>query len=343
MKQLFNLIFLFGVISVFGVSCSDDDDNNPGGGGGGGGTGIVLSTTAISNISSSSASSGGNITSDGGTAIVERGVCWSTSSSPTIADDHTNDGNSVGVFVSALNGLSAGTTYYVRAYATNANSTAYGNQVSFTTSGGGSGTGGCTGGPSTVTDVDGNVYNVVTIGNQCWMKENLKTTKYRNGSPIPGNLSDAAWSSTTGGAQVDYDNDPTNTAIYGKLYNWYAVADPRELCPTGWHVPSDSEWTTLENFLGGSLVAGGAMKAVSTLWLSPNTGATNSSGFSGLPGGTRYTNGAYNVIGDFGYWWSSTQSSTTNAWGRFLSYINGSVSRYNANERAGFSVRCVRD
>ena len=341
MKQLFNLIFLFGVISVFGVSCSDDDDNNPGGGGS---TGIVLSTTAITNISSSGATSGGNITSDGGSAIVDRGVCWSTSSSPTIADDHTNDGNSVGVFVSALNGLSAGTTYYVRAYATNANSTAYGNQVSFTTSGGGSGTGGCTGGPSTVTDVDGNVYNVVTIGNQCWMQENLKTTKYRNGTAIPGNLSDAAWSSTTGGAQVDYDNDPTNTAIYGKLYNWYAVADPRELCPTGWHVPSDAEWTTLENFLGGSLVAGGAMKEAGlTHWASPNTDATNSSGFSGLPGGFRFDNGTYYDIGNFGYWWSSTQNSPADAWSRGLYYNVGLVYRLNGFKSYGFSVRCVRD
>ena len=353
MKQLFNLIFLFGVISVFGVSCSDDDDNNPGGGGS---TGIVLSTTAITNISSSGATSGGNITSDGGSAIVDRGVCWSTSSSPTIADDHTNDGNSVGVFVSALNGLSAGTTYYVRAYATNANSTAYGNQVSFTTSGGGSGTGGCTGGPSTVTDVDGNVYNVVTIGNQCWMKENLKTTKYRNGSPIPGNLSDAAWGSTTGGAQADYDNDPTNKATYGKLYNFYAVADPRGLCPTGWHVPSDAEWQTLETALGmpaaelnntggrGSAQnVGGKMKSVSPLWLSPNAGATNSSGFSGLPGGYRDFKGTYDFIGGGGCWWSSTQYSTANAWVRFLNCNYGNVDRNFNFERVGFSVRCVRD
>ena len=157
MKQLFYCVTLIGMLGILGVSCSDDDDNNPGGGGGGGGIGIVLSTTAISNITSSGASSGGNITSDGGSAIVDRGVCWSTSPNPTIADDHTNDGSSVGVFVSALNGLSAGTNYYVRAYATNATTTAYGNQVSFTTSGGGSGTGACSGGPSTVSDIDGNV------------------------------------------------------------------------------------------------------------------------------------------------------------------------------------------
>ena len=339
MKQLFYFILLFGVFGVFGVSCSDDNDNNPGGGS----TGIVLSTTAITNISSSGASSGGNITSDGGSAIVDRGVCWSTSSSPTIADAHTNDGSSVGVFVSALNGLSAGTTYYVRAYATNANSTAYGNQVFFTTSGGGSGTGGCTGGPSTVTDIDGNVYNVVTIGNQCWMAENLKTTKYRNGSPIPGNLSDASWSNTTIGAQADYNNDVANTAIYGKLYNWYAVADPAGLCPTGWHVPSDSEWTILANFLGGDSVAGGKMKAVSPLWASPNTGATNSSGFSGLPGGGRNYAGTYNDGGSIGNWWSSTQNSSSNAWGRYLSYPSGNVYRYSANKRGGFTVRCVRD
>ena len=200
--------------------------------------------------------------------------------------------------------------------------------------------GGATG---TVTDIDGNTYNTVVIGTQEWMQENLKVSKYRNGDPIPTNLSNTTWQNTTSGAYAIYNDSTTNNSIYGKLYNWYAVADPRELCPVGWHMPSDSEWTTLENFLGGSLVAGGAMKAVSTLWLSPNTGATNSSGFSGLPGGYRSSNGSYFNVGNFGGWWSSTQASTTDAWYRGLNSNNGDVTRNDASERFGLSVRCVRD
>ena len=200
--------------------------------------------------------------------------------------------------------------------------------------------GGATG---TVTDIEGNTYNTVVIGTQEWMAENLKVSKYSNGDPIPTNLSDASWQATTSGAFSIYDNDVANNAIYGKLYNWYAVTDLRELCPVGWHVPSDTEWTTLENFLGGGSVAGGKMKAVSTLWQSPNTGATNSSGFTGLPGGDRANDGSYSNVGYFGGWWSSAQDSTTDAWFRDLYYSSGGVYRYDFPKSYGFSVRCVRD
>jgi uncharacterized protein (TIGR02145 family) len=156
-------------------------------------------------------------------------------------------------------------------------------------------------------------------------------------------LSDINWQNTTSGAYAIYNNDPVNDSIYGKLYNWYTVADPRGLCPTGWHVPSDAELTTLENFLGGSSVAGGKLKAISPLWLSPNTGATNSSGFTGLPGGLRLTNGSFLFISRNGVWWSSTQGSTPSAWILNLHYGDANVYR-NGNALAdGFSVRCVKD
>ena len=200
-----------------------------------------------------------------------------------------------------------------------------------------------------LTDVDGNEYDTVRIGNQVWMKENLRVTKYRNGNPIPTNLDNAQWSAATEGAfSVHLDND-TNDLTYGKLYNWYAVADPRGLCPTGWHVPSDAEWTSLENFLGGASVAGGKMKSMGTiqagtgLWDDPNTAADNSSGFTGLPGDFRSYNGNYGYIGLFGYWWSSTDTTSPDAWSRDLNYSNANSRRLNYDKTDGFSVRCLKD
>jgi uncharacterized protein (TIGR02145 family) len=207
-----------------------------------------------------------------------------------------------------------------------------------------------------VTDIDGNSYETVTIGSQVWMKENLKVSKYRNGDLISTNLDNSTWENTTTGAYSIYNNDATNNTNYGKLYNWYAVADPKGLCPVGWHVPSDGEWKTLEISLGMSTIdadltggrgtaqnVGGKLKSTSTLWNTPNDGATNASGFSGLPGGTRSFNGVYVSIGNYGYWWSSTESSTTLAWTRYLDYPYGYSGRGESDRRDGFSVRCLRD
>jgi len=244
----------------------------------------------------------------------------------------SNEGSGSGSFASNISGLSINTTYYFRAYATNAAGTAYGNDISITTL-------------NLPIDVDGNVYDTVVIGTQVWMSKNLRVSKYRNGDAIPTNLSNTTWSSTTSGAYAIYNASAANDSIYGKLYNWYCVADPRGLCPVGWHVPSDAEWTILENFLGGSSVAGGKLKSVSPLWQSPNTGATNSSGFSGLPGGVTSWNGIYySYIGKNGLWWSSTQLSVT-AWYRALNSYNGNVDRggWNNFKRCGWSVRCVKD
>ncbi len=196
----------------------------------------------------------------------------------------------------------------------------------------------------TFTDIDGNVYHEVKIGNQTWMKENLKTTRYRNGVDITTNLSSVDWQSNITGACADYNNDPPITVVYGKLYNWYAVANPLGLCPVNWHVPSDSEWTELANYLGGDSIAGGKLKEIGVShWATPNTNATNSSSFTGLPGGYRLPTGAYYNIYAVGFWWSATQDSLTGAYFRSLNSSNDDLFRNSYKETYGFSLRCVKD
>jgi uncharacterized protein (TIGR02145 family) len=299
-----------------------------------------VTTASITSIFADRATSGGAVVSDGGSMVTVRGVAYGTATSPTISGSITSNGSGTGTYTSTLMGLTGLTTYYVRAYATNSVGTAYGNELSFTTPA-------FTCGTSTVTDVDGNSYNTVQIGTQCWTKSNLKVSKYRNGDNIPTGLSNPAWQNTTADAYAIYDNNPVNDGLYGKLYNHYAVTDTRGLCPTGWHVPTDVEWTTLENFLGGSSVAGGAMKSTATQptpggWNSPNTGATNSSGFTAGPGGLRYDGGAFSGVGIVGYWWSSSLTGT-GAWYRALNATYGAILRLDHGRTFGFSVRCLMD
>lgn len=188
-----------------------------------------------------------------------------------------------------------------------------------------------------------NSNQTVTIGSQTWMLKNLDVSKYRNGDPIPQVTDPTEWAGLTTGAWCYYNNDSANGTTYGKLYNWYAVNDPRGLAPTGYHVPTDAEWTTLTDFLGGEPVAGDKMKAT-TGWI-PISGIinTNSSGFTGLPGGYRSNDGSCNLIGFYGYWWSSSEDSAVGAWNRYLGYNNGPVGKYGDDKVHGNSVRCLRD
>ena len=196
----------------------------------------------------------------------------------------------------------------------------------------------------TVTDIDGNVYNTVTIGDQVWMAENLKVTHYRNGDAIPKVTDDSDWENLTSGAYCIYDNNDSNAVTYGFLYNWYAVNDSRNIAPAGWHIPTDEEWQTLVDYLGGSVVAGGKLKETGiTHWNSPNTGATNESGFSALPGGCRYDGGYYSEIGYYAHFWLSTEYGSYNAWHRVLDYTYSEVYFGYYYKQGGFSVRCVRD
>ena len=186
----------------------------------------------------------------------------------------------------------------------------------------------------------------IVIGTQQWMSKNLDVAFYRNGDPIPQVTDPTAWAGLTTGAWCYYNNDPIQGNKYGKLYNWYAVNDPRGLAPQGWHIPSDAEWTTLAITLGGSSVAGGKMKEPGLLnWTTPNTGADNSSGWAGLPGGTRGISGAFFNVTSNGNWWSATGniSTSTHAWCRLLFYNVGSLNKGSTNKLGGFSVRCLRD
>jgi len=196
--------------------------------------------------------------------------------------------------------------------------------------------------PQTVSDTDGNVYHIVTIGTQVWMAENLKTTKYRDGTPIT-NVTAATWSTLTTEAYCDYQNNPSNSAIYGRLYNWYAATD-NNICPKGWHVASDADWTTLTNFLGDTSTDGGKLKETGTShWLSPNTGATNETGFTALPGGYRGDGGAFVGMGTNGGWWTTTASSSTNAWYRWMYNNLSAINKFNVYKAVGFSIHCVKD
>jgi len=389
----------------------------------------TLTTTSITSITVTSAASGGNITSDGGASVTARGVCWNTSTAPKITNNKTSDDSGTGSYSSNLTGLTGNTTYFVRAYATNSTGTAYGNELTFTTtqslpagsttnatsvtnttatlngtvnannllttvtfdyglttsygmtatavqspvsgttstsvsaniSGLKSGqiyhykvkcssTAGTTSGSditftTTVKDNDDNVYNTVTIGTQVWMKEDLRATKYSDGSSIPLVTDTDEWINLTSPAYCWYDNDKEGIdAKYGALYNWYTV-NTGKLCPQGWHVPSYEEFKTLSEFLGGDDIAGGKLKETGTNhWLAPNTGATNESGFTALPGGDRDTYGEFWYLGEVGGWWSSTLYTTAGtAYLMGLYSDDGILHREWWYHYAGLNVRCVRD
>lgn len=199
-------------------------------------------------------------------------------------------------------------------------------------------------GPDTVKDIDGNIYNTVRIGMQTWMTENLKTTKLNDGTEITLVVDSLEWQKSTAPAYCWYENDSSNKNIYGALYNWHTVGT-NKLCPNGWHVPSNTEWKTLTVYLGGESVAGGRLKEAGTLhWKKPNTGATNKSGFTGLPGGFRHAAfSRFYYAGFFGYWWTSTALKTEYARHRHLGYEYKYVFRNRFHKRTGFSVRCLKD
>jgi uncharacterized protein (TIGR02145 family) len=306
----------------------------------------TVSTDSVKGIKFYSATVVSTVLKEGKAAVTGMGIAYGKNPNPTVVADKNVPYASFGVgkFNTYLNSLESGTTYYVRAYATNAVGTAYGNQITFNTNLKSLLNPNLTYG--TMSDIEGNSYKTIVIGTQTWMAENLKTTKYRNGDAILTNLSSTDWELSTSGACANYYNNASNNTTYGKLYNWYAVVDSRNLCPVGWHIPSDVEWTTLENYLGGSAIAGGKLKSTSSLWSEPNTGVTNESGFSGLPGGNHRGNGSFDPFFNIrytGYFWSSSEYSSINSWARVLDYYRDNSGRSNYIKQSGFSVRCIKD
>lgn len=310
---------------------------------------VELTTDAVSAIMLNAATSSGTISSDGGASVSERGICWSTSVEPTIANSKRTSGIGTGTFTANITGLTLGTKYFVRAYAINSVGIFYGNEISFSTT-------------NSVTDIDGNVYNAVKIGTQVWMVENLKTTKYRNGELIGTTMpaTKNIYNESTPKYQWAYNGDEGNVSKCGRIYTGYAVRDNRNIAPTGWHVATDADWTKLENYLiangynyDGTTTGNKIAKslAATTDWYSYSGTGTigndltknNTSGFTALPGGYRTSSGVFDYVGLIGIWWSSTEYYTTTAWYRYMGSNSSFVSSNYYDEQFGLSVRCVLD
>jgi uncharacterized protein (TIGR02145 family) len=320
-KNYYGLLTIAALLVILVVSCKKDELP-------------TVTTSAVSEIKATSATCGGNITSEGKSSVTDCGVCWSTGQTPTINDNMSSEGPATGSFTSSLYGLTPNTTYYVRAFATNDEGTAYGNVTSFKT----------IAGATVYTDIDGNQYHAVTVGTQMWLSSNLKVTHYRNGDAIANVTLGSDWDVLTTGAYCDYNNTASNSNTYGRLYNWYAVNDSRNIAPAGFHVATDAEWTTLVSYLGGDTIAGGKLKETGTShWNSPNTGATNSTGFTALPGGNRFINDQFWDLGNMAALWTSTEKDASNAMYWKLAYNGKYVSTQFEKKKWGFSVRCVKD
>ncbi len=293
-----------------------------------------VSTEPVVSITLTSVRVRGDVYDDGGEEITDRGVYYSTSPDAETTGMKFDIGSGKGTFSKVLEGLTKGTLYYIKAYATNSIGTAYGNEISFST---------------LIDDSDGNIYRTIQIEDQLWMAENLKTTKYSDGTEIPIITSTSAWESLESPAYCWYGNNIQNKDTYGALYNWYAV-DPssngsKNVCPPNWHVPTLEEWLTLIDYLGGEEIAGRILKeAGGDHWEHQNIG-TNEVGFTALPGGYRQEYGAFREIGKYGRWWTTTVDDDDEDNARQIEMIDEEdyAGKWPVDKRQGLSVRCIRD
>jgi uncharacterized protein (TIGR02145 family) len=312
------------MICLFIASCHKKDNSIP----------PVVETYSPLYISSFRATIGCNVKSDGGSSIASCGVYMGTAQDPETSGARLQMGNDTGLYLGQVTGLQANTQYFIKAFASNSAGESLGNLVDITT-------------PATIIDYDDNSYETVKIGNHLWMAENLKTLHFTNGENItttdPATLDISAEDSPV--YQWAYDGDPENIPVYGRLYTWFTVTDARNICPAGWHIPSDDEWSALESDLGGYIYAGSMLKeSGNTHWISPyNLDATNESCFNALPGGYRNQTGGFSYAGNYGYWWSSTEGDADNGWIRSLFVQSGQSLRIDFNKKHGASVRCIKD
>jgi len=305
-------------------------------------------TLAATDITSTSATLNGTVNANysSTTVIFEIGETTSYGITVTCSQSPVEGFTAMSVSADILNLSGNCKTYHYRIVAANSLGTIYGNDITFVTQmypiifNPGLTYG-------SVSDIDGNTYRTIRIGSQTWMAENLKATRYNDGTPIPNVKDNASWVALTTGAYCEYENRSVYSDTYGRLYNWYAVAstNPENVCPTGWHVPSHAEWMQLTDYLGGLEVAGSKLKETGiTHWYSPNSQSTNETGFTALPGGFRVT-GTYREIGSSGWWWSATSYNTDSAFSRFMMTTFSEVAVcFGASPKAlGFSVRCMKD
>jgi uncharacterized protein (TIGR02145 family) len=301
----------------------------------------VITTAQVSTITATSAVSGGVITYDGGAQITESGICWSTTPQPDLDDSFVLNGTGTNTFSSTLTNLSSGTKYYVRAYVKNSEWTVYGAEMTFITK---------------VADIEGNLYSTVIIGSQVWMAENLRVTKFNDNTSIPNVTDNTEWSTLTEAAYCWYNNDISNKPTLGALYSWYTIAEGN-LCPSGWHVPADSEYNALEIFLGinpdsvniwGWRGTDQGRQMKSTAGWEDGGNGTNSSGFNGLAGGYRQgTYGDFYALGLLTYWWTATDDSANDkpdvAWYRRLDGIYNDIYKATTLKKGGKYIRCIKD
>ncbi len=309
-----------------------------------------LITTSVTEITVASAVIGYFITTDGGQGIIDKGICWSTNHLPTTSDRMTSHGSygETETFPDIIYGLLPATKYYVRAYAVNAVGTGYGDELSFTTL------------PvspinfnsdlvyGSIADIDGNLYKTIQVGTQIWMAENLRTAKLNDGTLIPHVTDDLEWEKHSTPGYCWYNNDPSSLKdTYGALYNWY-TANTGKICPTGWHVPTNAEWIILSGYLG--IDAGGKMKETGTTsWVNPNTGASNISGFTAIPGGSRalyhleYGYSTFSYLGYTSSLWSVTEYNNDVGYAARLYSTASNFNVFRTGKNEGLSVRCLKD
>ncbi len=303
----------------------------------------TVSITSTTGVTYEATTIHAEVSDDGGANVTDRGIVWGTSENPGFDDSQVQEGSGTGEFSVSLDNLDEETTYYIRAYAVNGVGTSFSTQVSVTTLGESDTTG-------VVTDVEGNIYNTVLINGKWWMTENLRVRQYNDGTNIPTGHNDNDWIELTEGAWTYFNEDHQWDETYGKLYNWYATADTRGLCPEGWRLPTDDDVKELRDMYGGYLEAGGYFKETGTaedgdgLWREPNEGANNLTGFSARPGGARI-HGVFFNRETTAYFWTGDDDLEDDDFARnfIMVYDTSSLLRQIVRKHYGLSVRCMMD